>query len=249
MKHTLSLNYKTIVLVAIGIILTGCGIPSVHPLYEPTDLKKDDTLQGIWQKSGSDTRYHVMRVADLEAFLVANGDTSASISSITTDSVISGEVEIEQGMLSLTKDFIQSGLDNLYLVQNESMRTELYLVGVVELGGERYLDFKRLKFDLDAFSYPVHLFMKSTFSKDTLHVHMFSENWLKEQIRNRQVRIKYEVNEDENYILTAPTSDLQKFVEKYGGIEEAYRRTNSYIKVSDQPAFNFEELEESLEEE
>lgn len=220
----------------------------MHPLYEPSDLKADNSLQGVWQKSGSDTRYHIIRLGDLENLLVATGDTTSSIKAVKTDDIITGKVEVEQGIIAFTQDFRDRGLENLYLVQNESTRTAIYLVGVVELGGERYLDFKLLKFDLDAFSYPVHLFMKATVSDDTLNVHMFSENWLKEQIRNQQIRIKYEVNDEENYLLTAPTSDLQKFVEKYGGIEEAYRSTNSYIKISDQPVFNFDELEESIDE-
>lgn len=248
MKLTLSHSFKNLLLVVIGFVFTSCGIPSVHPLYEPSDLKADNSLQGVWQKSGSDTRYHIIRLGDLENLLIATGDTTSSIKAVKTDDIITGKVEVEQGIIAFTQDFRDRGLENLYLVQNESTRTAIYLVGVVELGGERYLDFKLLKFDLDAFSYPVHLFMKATVSDDTLNVHMFSENWLKEQIRNQQIRIKYEVNDEENYLLTAPTSDLQKFVEKYGGIEEAYRSTNSYIKISDQPVFNFDELEESIDE-
>lgn len=249
MNKTVASNLKTVVLITVGVVLTGCGIPSIHPLYEPSDLKTDESLQGIWQKSDSDTRYHVMRLGDLENYLVNSGDTTSSISPSISEDIFTGKVEVEQGMFALTQDFKKQGLENLYLVQNESTRSDIYLVGVVELGGERYLDFKQLNFDLDAFSYPVHLFMKATVSEDTLNVHMFSENWLKEQIRNRQVRIKYEVNEDENYILTAPTADLKKFVEKYGGIEEAYRSSNSYLKISDRPVFIFEDLEDSSEEE
>lgn len=249
MNKTVTSNIKSVLLLTVGIILTGCGIPSVHPLYEPTDLKTDNSLQGIWQKSGSDARYHVMRLADLEGYMITNGDTTQSITAVKPDDIFSGTVEVEQGLFALTQDFRDRGLENLYLVQNESPRKELYLVGVVELGGNRYLDFKELNFDLSAFSYPVHLFMKATVSEDTLKVHMFSENWLKEQIRNRQVRIKYEVNDEENYILTAPTADLKKFVEKYGGIEEAYRSSNSYLKISDKPVFNFDDLEDSSEEE
>lgn len=249
MNTSVTSNIKSLLLITVGIILTGCGIPSIHPLYEPADLKTDNTLQGVWQKAGSDVRYHVIKLADLEEFMIASGDTSMSIKSTRSDDFFTGEVEVEQGMLSLTKDFEDRGLGNLYLVQNELTRTELFLVGVVELGGNRYLDFKQLNFNMDAFSYPVHLFMKASICEDTLKVNMFSENWLKEQIRNRQVRIKYEVNLDENYILTAPTTDLKKFVEKYGGIEEAYRSTNSYIKTSGQPVFKFEELEDSVEQE
>jgi hypothetical protein len=247
MNKTVASNIKSLLLVAIGIILTGCGIPSVHPLYESGDLKTDTSLQGVWQRPDSGTRFHVMRVGDLEAFLRAEGDTTNSIGAVSSNEVFRGTVEIDQGVFELSNELIDRGLENLYLVQSESDRSEIYLVGVVELAGDRYLDFKQLDFDLGPFSYPVHLFMKSTVSNDTLYVHMFSENWLKEQIRNRQIRIKYEVNEEENYILTAPTAELKKFVEKYGGIEEAYRSTNAYIKVSDLPTFSFEELEELVE--
>lgn len=248
MKHTALFSTKTALFIFVGIVLTGCGIPSVHPLYEPADLQVDHSLQGIWQKTDSGPRYHIIRIADLRGHLIHVGDTTTTIS-VTTDDIISGQVEVEQGVVAFFDDYISRGLGNLYLVQNESVRDEFYLVGVVELGGSRYLDFKKLDFDLGPFSYPVHLFMKSTMTGDSLNVNMFSENWLKEQIRNRQIRIKYEVNDDENYLLTAPTLDLQKFVEKYGGIDEAYRTSNTYVKVSDEPEFKFEELEESIEEE
>jgi hypothetical protein len=242
------INHRAALLLITGIlfVLTGCGIPSVHPLYEQTDLQTNSSLQGVWQRNGSDNKYHVMLISDVRNMLERAVDSSHAV-----DSAITGEraTSIDMSSLELVREYENRGLGNLYLVQSESNREDIYLAGYVSLGGNSYLDFKKLDFDVGSFRYPVHLFMKVSVEENQLTMHMFSDTWLKEQLQNRQIRIKYEVNDEENYLLTAPTRDLQKFVQKYGSIDQAYRNSQLYTKISDSPMFIFEEPDPTGEDE
>ncbi|HAC16059.1 MAG TPA: hypothetical protein DCE78_08970 [Bacteroidetes bacterium] len=237
MKKQFSNFTLSIVVAGLAVIFTGCGIPSVHPLFESTDLVNDEQIQGVWVRSDNTIKFHVMRVGDLRDQLQAKKDSLANSGGSDSD----GNVDEDFGAIEYLDDLISRDLGNLYFIQNEEEPEEFYLAGLVEIGGELYFDFFKVDFELSKFSYPVHLFMKVSIASDELIMHMFSEEWLKEQIKNRQIRIQLEVNQDDNYLLTAPTRDLKKFVEKYGSIEDAYRHQYTYRKVGIEPRFVFEE--------
>ena len=232
MKKQFSNLTLSIVVAGLAVIFTGCGIPSVHPLYESGDLIKNDNLSGVWVRSDNTTNFHVMNVNDLRDQLQSEMD---SLGNSAADS------DEDFGAIEFLDDLKSRDLGNLYVIQNEESPDEFYLAGLVMIGGESYIDFFKVDFMLSKFSYPVHLFMQTSITTDELIMHMFSEEWLKEQIEKRQIRIQLEVNQDNNYLLTAPSRDLKKFVEKYGAMEDAYRHTYTYRKVGNVPRFVFEE--------
>jgi len=53
-------------------------------------------------------------------------------------------------------------------------------------------------------------------------------------IKNKKIRISHEVTEDGNYVITAPTEELQKYIIKYSDTPEAYSKDNnaSYSKMN-----------------
>ena len=53
-------------------------------------------------------------------------------------------------------------------------------------------------------------------------------------IKNKKIGIRHEVTEDGNYVITAPTEDLQKYIIKYSEVPEAYNKDNSatYSKMN-----------------
>lgn len=222
----------------------GCGIPSVHPLYEPGDLQTNDDLNGVWQRTSGSNRFHVMQISKLKQHLIETEARNAAIVQRVEDSGIEMSIDVDQGIIDFLGDLESQDRGKLYLIQSESNPEDIFLGGLVELGGNFYFDLYKLDFGASEFRYPVHLFMKSTITDSLLTLHSFSENWLKEQIKNRQIRIQVEVNTDDKYLITAPTRDLKKFVEKYGSIEEAYRHTLDYRKVSSEARFQFEEPDE-----
>lgn len=224
-----------------AILLTGCGIPSVHPLYEAGDLVVDDQLTGTWEKEDGKSSFAVMNVIDLKNQFI-EGDRYSIVPMEqyeSESSLMEMEVVVADEMYEFLEELEEKGLGNLYLAQDNREPNTIYLAGMILLGGNYYLDFYKIDLNLDRFSYPVHIFMKTSFSETELNMHMFKEDWLKELINNRQIRIKHEVNDMENFLLTASTGDLQKFVEKYGNMEEAYHGSDSYRKINTNPHFVF----------
>lgn len=239
-------NLSNAFAVSVLLLLTGCGIPSVHPLYNHEDLIKHENLTGTWENE-SGTRYAVMPLEDLRRML----EESTEEMGLPYDSVATGNdgqvtetnMSDELNVVNFLKEYEEKGLGNLYLVQEIEQPENAYLAGLIELDNGFYLDFSK-DFDSAPFLFPAHIFMKTTIDEDELKFHMFSEDWLKQLISNRQVRISHEMTIFDRFLLTASADELQKFVVKYGDMEEAISETDSYKKISSLAEFIFEEIEE-----
>lgn len=211
-------------LALLAMLFTGCGIPSVHPLYEPEDLIMDTSLTGLWESGGS--RYMVQSLPQLQD----------SVTKYTSDPDY-GRTTVDVAGLDVDQDaldgFREFGLDNTYLVWNpEEEEPEIvFLAGLLRVGGRHYMDFYQFENEDFALAFPVHVFRRVEIKADTLEMWDFDEDFLKELIRNRQLRIKHEVSMDQ-FLLTAPPAELQKFVRKYGEDERALSsRPATYTRV------------------
>lgn len=244
MKSKQSLYIIKLLISAIPFLLiTACGIPSVHPLYQAEDLITNDTLTGTWE-----TKTGTFAVMPLQTFLkefdqdtVLVNRTSQTIKH-TSDS-IQAEFSVSEDNKDFFKKLLNSGLDNIYLIQSLDNIENFYLGGLVNIENNYYVDFYKIDFHTSQFVYPVHLFMKLSIKQDSLILHTFNQSWLTDLIKNRQVRIKHEVNDNDKFLLTASTLELQKFIAKYGNIKEAYSEEDIYIKINDAPQFIFEDRE------
>lgn len=211
-----------------GALLTGCGIPSVHPLYEPKDLIQHQELSGVWSSSDEDELFYVFTSRDLEEgnanlpgnVLSSEGDSTGGFT-ITLD-----DLKIEVDELADEKS------ENLYfIIQSKEDKLEgIYYAGLVELDSQYFIDLYKTRIDEDGFRFPTHIFTKLEIQKDQLIMQEFKESFVKELIRNQQIRIKHEF-EDDNFLLTAPSSDLKKFILKYGREEAAYGDKYTYKRV------------------
>jgi hypothetical protein len=68
---------------------------------------------------------------------------------------------------------------------------------------------------------PGHSFSKVKITKDTLQLDILDEDWLEKKMLAKEVTLAHEYV-DERIVLTAPTTELQAFVKKYGTDEEAF---------------------------
>lgn len=214
----------TYALLTAALLLTGCGIPSVHPLYEPEDLIMDESLTGLWESG--DSRYMVQSMSQLQD----------SVNKYTSDpdydrtSVDVSGLSVDQDALDEFRGF---GLDNAYLVWDPEAEEpeDVFLAGLLRVGDHYYMDFYQFEKDDFVLAFPVHVFRQTEIRGDTLVMRDFNEGYLKELIRNRQLRIKHEVSMD-NFLLTAPPAELKKFVLKYAGDEQALSdRPDTYTRV------------------
>ncbi len=118
--------------------------------------------------------------------------------------------------------------DHYYLQMNDDGKEAFFFVHLVQLGEYFYLDFFPDKVDaleINEFLLwhllPVHLFTRVEIREDRIELYFFDPEWLEELLDERKIRIKHE-KVTGNYLITASTEELQKFVSKYGHLEEAY---------------------------
>lgn len=173
-------------------ILSGC-ISSLHPLYTKETIAFRPEMLGSWIEKDGDGEWQ---------FDKANqGDSPGYV-------------------LTYTEKALNS----------KKINRSHYKVYLVKLGDYYFLDLERLLSDEEKDNYlgsisPVittHKFIKIAVAKDQLTLHPFDDDWLRKLFEQQKIRIKHEKLEDDSILLTAPTTDLQKFVQKYAAEEKAF---------------------------
>jgi hypothetical protein len=213
-----------------GVLLSGCGIPSVHPLYEPEDLIQHKELTGVWSSDDEEELFYVFSYNDfinnrtmLPEKLLTTGDDTTSNFTITLDDL----------KIDLTEE-TEEGKKNLYyIIQSINGKPEeIFFAGLVVLDSQYFIDLYKTRTDEDGFRFPTHIFTKLEIQEDKLMLQEFKESFVKDLIKNQQIRIKHEYADD-NFLLTAPSEDLKKFILKYGRESEAYGEKYTYERVKD----------------
>ncbi len=188
---------KNIILIGIlGLLLSGCLVKSLHPYYLERDV--------------------VFKLELLGTFTDADQATW----------------QISQYKFS--KGFMQEdSLDNSYLVEmwEDAQHKSRFNVHLFELDGVSYLDFAPIREDRPEVLTELHLVPAHSIARieiisdDELIISWFDEEWLTELFEENRVKIAHEVikTTDElsptQYVLTAGTVELQKFLIKYGNAE------------------------------
>jgi hypothetical protein len=118
-------------------------------------------------------------------------------------------------------------LPGYYLTHISDRDTAMYNVHLVQLNDYFFLDISP---DLSettqvlSHPYPLHSFYKLEFLPNgDMTIYIFDSDYLKQLFEQRKIRIKHEYSEeDETYVLTAPTSELQAFILKYADDPKAF---------------------------
>jgi hypothetical protein len=124
---------------------------------------------------------------------------------------------------------------NIYQIRMiQSNDTLDYAGGIIQLGEHYYLDLFLPNFETDApmfhaHMYPVHTIWRFEYQNDSLTIRPFNSNWIRDLIKNNQIRIK---NEEtiKGLLITAGTDELQAFVEKYGADERVYDKPKVFVR-------------------
>lgn len=200
-------------------------IPSLHPLYTSDKLVRVEALEGVWKDIQGEKK-----IQKREKVLGEEKDVVITLPADDTS-------------LSSMWDFRRKDDGQFLLIHtDDSGKKAAFDIHIIRLGGDLYMDFypaelpkEEREKDLgmfespynDLFSYhilPVHTFAKLKLDGDSLKIMMFDPDFLEKLLERRQIRIKHEKLEEGGYVLTAPSEELQKFVEKYGNEKEAYIR-------------------------
>lgn len=215
-KYLLSLAFFAVILVS------SC-IPSLHPLYTKDKIVYLRQLEGEWVDFAKEIEF-----SRKQKVLGEEKDVTVTIHD-------------DHSLAAPIWHFMKAE-DNGYLLihQDEKGRKAAFDVYVVQLGKDYFLDFYLAELpksekerlldvnlpDLNQMaSYhklPVHTFAKLIIVNDEIKIKMFDPDFLSQLLKNRQIRIKHEALENGDFVLTAPSEDLQKFVSKYTNHKDAY---------------------------
>jgi hypothetical protein len=193
----------------VAITVTSC-IPSLFPLYKKSDLKTDDRLSGIWQAAGDDYTWEVMSSAASKETGLFGFNRWQQFDSLRTYRLISTRIH----------DQLESQ----------------FAVHLLELNDQDYLNYYPVDWEVDHDFLNWHLVETNIFSKvdirkDTLIVYFFDTAYLDKLIMGNRIKISH-VRLDDRILLTAPTSELQQFVIKYGTDPGAFIKPDTLIRIS-----------------
>lgn len=195
-----------VAIIVVVTTLTGC-LSTLHPLFTKKDLVFDPRLVGRW-KAGDDNDTVVF-----ERGTPANFD------------------QLPEALRKL------SHKGYLVTVGDENNVAKYYAF-LTSLGQQRYIDYypcenaHQARYD-DFYKQhlvKMHSFHRIRFNDDqSFETSQFDEEFLKQLIDKKQIRIKYEVRYDGKYVITAPTEELQQYVLKYGDVPAAYYKDGNAV--------------------
>lgn len=125
-------------------------------------------------------------------------------------------------------------LDNSYKIvfkEKQGIETKFH-AHLFSLGGNQFIDFYVID-ESENDMYEIHMIPAHTLAKikvgRSLEIKWFNEEWLKKLFEENRIKISHEKlklygDDEESYILTASTDELQKFLLKYGDDSNAFKR-------------------------
>lgn len=214
MKTTIDMKRIRLLLILIFIYLiqAGCFLKSVHPLVEEENAVLVEGLEGIWETD------------DQRWTFVNNPSNFPGLANYMGDDM---DVDSEE-------DF---GLGSVYLILFENLEdisadTAMFMGMVTELNKTYFLDLSVIAESIsdldesesnfiDSHFFSVHTFSKITLAEGQLDIELFQSSFIRDLISSNRIRIKHE-DTDDSILITASTSELRKFVEKYADVEDAF---------------------------
>lgn len=191
-----------ILLAFILLLFQGCILHSLYPLYTEETIITNDQIEGFWTTDGDKK----------------NDECPEGL-------LFERHKDQNHYHLTLCEDGVWSRFD----------------VHLVKIGEYTYMDFyidrdyPREKGKENKYVYadwhliPTHSFSRIHLSEDQLIIENFDTDWLEKLFKERKIRIKHEMVNDE-VLLTASPEDLQKFVRKYANHEKAFEEGDVYSK-------------------
>jgi len=189
------------------VLLLGSCLTTLHPIFTEKDLVFDPRLNGKWsnKEDGSTAIYRIAQISDVKSL-------STSLKRNVSKTYMLEERDA-QGMLKSKQYAFMVKLGKYYYM-------DFYPVGAKEVDNEE-------KF-FAAHYIPMHSIYRIRFKDDhSFDIQQLDAGYLENLIKNKKIRIRHEVTEDGNYVITAPTEELQKYIVKYSEIPEAYSKDNS----------------------
>ena len=189
------------------IFLSSC-LTTLHPIFTEKDLAYDPKLIGTWKTENS-------RV-------------------VITNLAAESSVELPGNISSIK----QKG----YLIsyqREDGEITERHIAFLARIGKHLYFDYfpadkkedKKIDEFFGAHMVKMHTSYRVEILKDgSYELSRLDEGYITKLINEKKIRISYEKDADDNIVITAPTSELQQYIIKYGDEPAAYRSDKTILK-------------------
>lgn len=171
--------------------MTGCLVSSLHPFYKEKDIYFDPVMTGSWLDGDS-------CLWVIEANMASTG-------------IMSAQEEDNKYRITYYEEPDQAGI---------------FVGTLFQINGIPYVDFypdpdeDQCVTDLTSWhEFPTHTLARVQYSKDSILLYWFGEDWLNDLLEQNRIRIKHETVDISTgysrHVLTASTDELQKFIRKY----------------------------------
>ena len=181
---------KVIILIMAMASMTGCLVSSLHPFYKEEDKYFNPVMVGNWI-DGDSCIWTIHPNMITETFMGPEKQDSSYVITYYEDE---GKYSVLTGTL-----FRLHGVDYVDFVPDP--------------------DEDHCTSDMTCFHHiPVHTLARVQYSRDSILMYWYGEDWLNDLFEQNRIRIKHEtvINGDyERHVLTASTDELQKFIRKY----------------------------------
>lgn len=199
-----------------GLLLIICLMPgclaALHPLFTEKELIHEPRLLGLWKVTGED------------------------------DVTVAFEKGSPQSFSELP-EVLQNASDRAYTVtvKEKGEIVQKFYAFPTKLGDALYLDYfssttpKQNSYDnfYKAHFTAMHSFYRIQFDTNgKFKASRLKADYLADLIKDKKLRIRHEERPDGSFVITAPTSELQQYVLKYGQNPDAYENSETYSKVN-----------------
>ena len=193
------------------IFLSSC-LTTLHPIFTEKDLAYDPKLIGVWNTENEGKKGKV------------------TINNLATEN----SVELP-GNISAIK---QKGYFIIYQDENGKV-SDQYIAFLARIGKHLYFDYfpadKKEDRKLDEFFGAHFVKMHTSYRVEILkdggfELSQLDGSYVKSLIDEKKIRIRHEIDADDNTVITASTKELQQYLLKYGDEPSAYRSEKTTFK-------------------
>lgn len=218
---------KIIFIISIAILVTASScVTSLQPLVTYKTAVADNRLEGAWEQDGEE--YMVQKVFNSDFYKKNKKDLEKSRKE-------------NNGQLS-EKDKRDSVLfSKSYLIKYSKAGIQYLLFGsLIKLNGRLFMNFKPVDMtEIDTSKAEIEINLSNRLDSYTIARVQFTNNnimkldfidggYLHDQIKAGHMKIKNETDElYETFLITASTTELQQFLEKYGNDSRFFNKENS----------------------
>jgi hypothetical protein len=173
------------------IILKGCLLLTLHPLFTPSEYEIVTGIDGVWLAEDNQSSWNFQITEDnVYRLIVVEKDTNSSSGG---ESHITPTVAMDTSVFKSSFGTINKKLylDLLVIPKDKRMT-----MGSIQLAS-------------------THSFFLVEIKGDGLLIYPADFKWIEDNLKNKKIKIKHEKLENDNIILTASTKELKQFVKKY----------------------------------